>query len=680
MQKPQDFRPHPHTVSFVLPCITHHRFCQQCSRIQPIDDFDASRRSCRASLAAHCERRRIRAARATDGSIHGSLSQATGSTCASEDEAGSILEAAQQADNTQQHHQQGAGVGAGAVTGGAGVLSPDAEEEQWMLPLHMPPLHQVLSLPQSPPSLHVNSTQQQQQQQQQQGCRGSSPLNTATTAAQQQHTLAAGRVADALLAAMGAEMRRPPGFNLDALLEDQQRELNGGITAQQLERALALQQEQRGAKRSRAAAGQDSIGLDDISALQGLVATKAAAGGPQHSSLSLLLQQQQRGLSPQPQMSNGLASAAQQQQLLYAQLRQQQSPPPPHLVQSAGGELLGDALLANLGIRLDSSGTPNDGFASQQLPASSSGGGSSRGDTVQRLVAVLRNLPPSGVPLLQQVVRHQHQQQLVSQQPAGPPLPAAAAAEVQPNVPASTRASSPFAAAACVGVAPSGATAREPGTARNSPRHDSSGSSDMCGGSSTALQRLTAVLKALPAGSLPLLKTALHHAEQTQQQTYLTNALDKQPSVTSACGGGSFSGSVQPPATAAVLAQGRQLPAQHHALIGGTSATLEQLLLQQQLRLFDAAPVQPLPAVVSAPDGRSSKRCAQASTAGAAHVVPAATAGLLDGLLLGNGAGGMAGMGGGAQPLRSAAAPATAPLLLEQLFAPRLSGLGMQQR
>jgi hypothetical protein len=513
------------------------------------------------------------------------------------------------------------------------VLSPDAEEEQWLLPLHMPPLHQVLSLPQSPPSLHTNSTQQQQQ-----GCRGSSPLNTATTAAQQQHTLAAGRVADALLAAMGAEMRRPQGLDLNALLETQQRELNSGITAQQIERALAAQQEQRGAKRSRAAAGQDSLGVDEAFALQGLAATAAALSAPQHSSLSLVLQQQQqqqqqlRGLSPQPQMSKGLASAAQQQQLLYAQLRQQQSPPPPHLVQSAGAELLGDALLANLGIRLDSSNTPDGGFASQQLLASSSGDGSNRGDTVQRLVAVLRNLPPSGVPLLQQVVRHQHQQQLVSQQPAAPPA-AAAAAGVQLNVPASTRASSPFAAAVGgTGVAPATVTVHEPGTAKCSPRHDSSGSSDLCGGSSTALQRLTAVLKALPPGSLPLLKTALHHAEQTEQQTDLTNALDKQPSVTSACGGGSYSGSILPPATAATLAQGRQVSTQQHGLLGGTSATLEQLLLHQQLRLFDAAPVQPLPAVVSAPAGRSSKRGAQASTAGAAYVVPAATAGLLDGL------------------------------------------------
>eukprot|EP00951_Prasinocladus_malaysianus_P032350 scaffold314724_cov44-Prasinocladus_malaysianus.AAC.1 len=40
------------------------RFCQQCAKFQPLEDFDGLKRSCRSRLEKHNQRRRVAAQQA----------------------------------------------------------------------------------------------------------------------------------------------------------------------------------------------------------------------------------------------------------------------------------------------------------------------------------------------------------------------------------------------------------------------------------------------------------------------------------------------------------------------------------------------------------------------------------------------------------------------------------------
>ncbi|KAL4437413.1 hypothetical protein ABPG75_004552 [Micractinium tetrahymenae] len=66
-QKYKICRTHFGAPSFRLHDGRPHRFCQQCSRIQPLEDFEGAKLSCREGLARHTQRRKERQARQAAG-------------------------------------------------------------------------------------------------------------------------------------------------------------------------------------------------------------------------------------------------------------------------------------------------------------------------------------------------------------------------------------------------------------------------------------------------------------------------------------------------------------------------------------------------------------------------------------------------------------------------------------
>jgi hypothetical protein len=214
----------------------------------------------------------------------------------------------------------------------------------------------------------------------------------------------------------------------------------------------------------------------------------------------------------------------------------------------------------------------------------------------------------------------------------------------------------------------------------------SSSSSDGDTGPSTALQCLTAVLKSLPPGGLPLLKAALQEAEQTQHEAAL-----EEPNIDSGRYGLANGSQARVQAAALLGQQQRALSPQQGAsslqqqqLAAG--ANLQRFLLQLQRMAAAGAPRRPQAAGTGA-DSYPVKRQALLSTAGALR--PTGVDPALQQRLLGSAAAGAAHMGPAAtnaQQPRANCTFADAPgvavrpghdrLMIEDLFPDNFGSLG----
>jgi hypothetical protein len=327
----------------------------------------------------------------------------------------------------------------------------------------------------------------------------------------------------------------------------------------------------------------------------------------------------------QPQLGqSGARAAAVQQQRMRLQQQQQHvlSRQPPRMPQPAASESLRAALLSSLSAGLASSqGTEQDCPWPQQC-RSSGGSGSGSNTALQRLVAALRTMPDAtNVPALQLAVeRQRHEQQLGSRQQPGMPHGLAQSLRLQPSNLVGPNLSSPsMVAGASLELSQSALTAPDMPTRPRAHQQaeSSSSSSDGDTGPSTTLQRLTAVLKSLPPGGLPLLKAALQEAEQIQQEAALEEPSTNNGRYRSRDGLANASQARLQAAALLGQQQRAQSPQQGAVILQqqlAAGANFQRLLLQQQRT------ARPPPIVATAGTGadcRPGKRQALASTAGA---------------------------------------------------------------
>lgn len=538
------------------------RYCQQCSRLQPFDDFDAGRRSCRTSLAAHSQRRRLRGLGTAAAGKHGKGSRggsAGGSNSGSSQQpsssnsahavggsstpgtsgqlAGDQQQQLQQQEGQQQQQQHVRTPSPGAAT---------MDKDSLLLPLDMLPIDQMLALPQQsvlpPPSRQPTKQQQQQraqavvgidhrkhyQQQQQQRAQASVALPAA-----QHRRLQPGSVSEALLAAIGENIGQ--GLSPSPSMQGQQHPLApAGATS-----------DGRGSYGAASGRGAASV--------FGSASMDLPEGGLLYNTGTLVGSKRDREAMTQADIAAQFLGALEQRQQLQQQQRQQELlrlqrqrqqeqqqqalyRQAPGLVQAPGCDSLASALLSNLGLNLPPQAPVYDDTTDLDWPklrnsgsnsgAHTSSSSRSRNPAVQQLMSVLRNMPAAGMPLLQMAMQRGSQQGAARGQ-RSMQHPQVLQTDVQVQLlQASMLAPSSRSPSSLAGtgaeLSPSAQlTVSEAQTMsqhmRGSPTQldgDSDSSSDGDTGPSTLRQRLTSLLKNLPPGGLPTLRAALQEAEQ----------------------------------------------------------------------------------------------------------------------------------------------------------------------